>query len=409
MENPGQRIAVIGLGALGLVTVKNLTEAGFDVTGFDKCEYVGGLWHFTEDDHLPEKFRGKRVVVAGLANTGSDVVEALRGIAKEIYISHDHGTIVFPRFDASGKPYDHDLSNRKLAVADALRKISPAAHEMMLNGLMRHMQNCVFRIRPEFRLSPAPSFYHALPTISDTIVRNLDEGHVASVPNIAGIQGPKTLKMTDDTTLEADSIIWCTGYRSDYNILDPSVDPTRHTTPRWKSARGSRGRPLARLYQNIFSCDFPESLAFMGVVWFPAPAFSTFDLAAMAVAQVWAGRSSLPPKTEMNRAIDEHHAWLCTVAERGSTLPGWVKSADWLSWAHGAAGTGLDTRFGWGLEGWKFWWRHTELYKLLSDGIISPHAYRLFEGKRKIWSGALEELRYVNRDKLSHTLLAKAG
>ena len=43
-------VAVIGLGVLGLVAVKNLAEEGFDVTGFDANSYVGGLWHFTEDD-----------------------------------------------------------------------------------------------------------------------------------------------------------------------------------------------------------------------------------------------------------------------------------------------------------------------------------------------------------------------
>lgn len=37
-------------GALGLVTVKNLAEEGFAVTGFDRNEFVGGLWHYTDDD-----------------------------------------------------------------------------------------------------------------------------------------------------------------------------------------------------------------------------------------------------------------------------------------------------------------------------------------------------------------------
>lgn len=36
-------------GALGLVAVKNLLEEGFDVTGFDRNDYVGGLWRYTED------------------------------------------------------------------------------------------------------------------------------------------------------------------------------------------------------------------------------------------------------------------------------------------------------------------------------------------------------------------------
>lgn len=43
-------VAVVGLGASGLVTLKNLKEAGFEVTGFDRSSYVGGLWKYTDDD-----------------------------------------------------------------------------------------------------------------------------------------------------------------------------------------------------------------------------------------------------------------------------------------------------------------------------------------------------------------------
>jgi cation diffusion facilitator CzcD-associated flavoprotein CzcO len=34
---------------MGIVCVKNLLEEGFQVTGFEKSSYVGGLWHFTDD------------------------------------------------------------------------------------------------------------------------------------------------------------------------------------------------------------------------------------------------------------------------------------------------------------------------------------------------------------------------
>ncbi|ELR05858.1 hypothetical protein VC83_08303 [Pseudogymnoascus destructans] len=43
------RVAVIGLGAYGIVTVKNMLEVGFDVVGYDRNEYIGGLWTVTTD------------------------------------------------------------------------------------------------------------------------------------------------------------------------------------------------------------------------------------------------------------------------------------------------------------------------------------------------------------------------
>lgn len=35
---------------MGIAGVKNMLEEGFDVTGFEKSAYYGGLWHFTEDE-----------------------------------------------------------------------------------------------------------------------------------------------------------------------------------------------------------------------------------------------------------------------------------------------------------------------------------------------------------------------
>jgi dimethylaniline monooxygenase (N-oxide forming) len=35
---------------MGIVAVKNLIEEGFDVVGFERSSYIGGLWRFTEDE-----------------------------------------------------------------------------------------------------------------------------------------------------------------------------------------------------------------------------------------------------------------------------------------------------------------------------------------------------------------------
>lgn len=34
---------------MGIVAVKNLVEEGFEVTGFERSPYVGGLWHYTTE------------------------------------------------------------------------------------------------------------------------------------------------------------------------------------------------------------------------------------------------------------------------------------------------------------------------------------------------------------------------
>jgi hypothetical protein len=45
-------VCVIGLGPSGLVAVKQLKNAGFDVMGFDRCSSVGGRWSLDEDHKM---------------------------------------------------------------------------------------------------------------------------------------------------------------------------------------------------------------------------------------------------------------------------------------------------------------------------------------------------------------------
>jgi dimethylaniline monooxygenase (N-oxide forming) len=43
---------------MGVVAVKNLIEEGFKVTGFEKSGYVGGVWHYTDDENTLSVLKG---------------------------------------------------------------------------------------------------------------------------------------------------------------------------------------------------------------------------------------------------------------------------------------------------------------------------------------------------------------
>ncbi|SCV61125.1 flavin depend monooxygenase that catalyses the oxidation of rubrofusarin to 9-hydroxyrubrofusarin [Fusarium fujikuroi] len=500
MDKQPQKVAVIGLGIAGLVAVKNLLEVGFDVTGFERSEYVGGLWHYTEQDktsvlpstiiniskeraaftdfpypdstpshcpsakvqeyiesyvdhfnfrgklrlgvsvekvrrddadnrwvvdikgsepeyfdkvimatggnnrpHIPkvegmeqfegdvlhsrafkrpELYKGKRVIVVGVSNTGADTAAALCGHAEKIWLSRSHGVIVIPR-KRDGIPFDHTLTARTMAFMGTFESTFPSLYEIIFNAICKKMQDNAFKIRPEWGLSPAISVLHALPVISDNLIPLLESGDITSVPKIKRVTGPREIELTDGLRLD---------------LLDPSVDPTRNTTPKWAEAIGSRGKPLPRLYQNVFSLDYPDSLAFMGNLLVATTAFPISDICTMAIAQIWKGNSPLPSIDEMNRATDKHHETICKLANRGSVVPGWLRQSDWLAWADKAAGSQVYEHLGWGLKGWKLWWNDRALYRMLMDGVFTPFVWRVFdgEGKRKKWDGAREAIEKVN-------------
>lgn len=46
------KVAVIGAGPLGIMAIKNLKEDGFEVHGFEKRDWVGGLWKQSFDSSI---------------------------------------------------------------------------------------------------------------------------------------------------------------------------------------------------------------------------------------------------------------------------------------------------------------------------------------------------------------------
>lgn len=265
-----------------------------------------------------------------------------------------------------------------------------------MDSFILGMRNRIYDLKPEWRLDPAPSFNQQRPIVSDNLIDNLSKGLITSLYPIKEVLNAMTVELTDGTKVEVDSIIWCTGYTVDYSILGKN-NPTLYNTT--ESFQVANGRKAPRLYQNIISLEHPESLAFMGNLSFMNPAFLMFDLASMALAQVWKGASPLPSKAEMNRHVDEQHKWIASLANNGPVTPGLVKGIDWMEWVDEAAGLKMAENLGYGTKGWYFWLTDREFCNMVMDGLLLPFQYRLFEGgKRKRWEGARDAIIKVNKE-----------
>lgn len=254
------------------------------------------------------------------------------------------------------------------------------------------MQNKSFTIQSQWCPEPVGK----VPLVSDKLVPCLEDGSISSVAGIKRILSDTSVELQDGTSVDVEAIIWCTGYKSDFSMIDAQFDPTCYPQP-WLDAAGSNGKPLFRLYHNIFSVKKPDSLAFLGNVHITLSGFHIFDMASMAVAQVWAKKSLLPSLPAMNAAVDKHHEWLADEAKRTSNVsPGQCDAGAWVGAMDELAGTGVNEYLGYGLKGWLFWLRHRNFCNMLMGGIWSPHIHRVFEGKRKRWDGAGEAIVKVN-------------
>ncbi|KAH7390983.1 dimethylaniline monooxygenase 2 [Phaeosphaeria sp. MPI-PUGE-AT-0046c] len=506
--------AVIGLGAGGLVSLKNLKEQGFDVTGFERSSYIGGLWRYSDSDQLsvlsttvvniskergcftdfpysdsvpsyptaaqvhqyllsyakhfdlephfrlsapiqqvifdddrnqwivkiegesdkyfdkvlvaiggmvgqpstpfiggfdkfqgtsiharhfkrPADFSDKRVMVVGFGNSAADTATQLVGVASKIYLAHRHGAHVLPRI-INGAPIDHTHSLRLFNLQVLVMKYFPLAGERFFNNFVKGLQNKSFNLRPEWGFEPAQK----VPIVSDNLVDYLESGHIESTKGVKCILDNNTVELDDGRRVEVDAVVWCTGYKADFSIVDPRFDPTAPTTPAWSAAQGSNGKAMFNLWHNVFSAEKPDSLAFIGNVHLTLGGFPIFDMASMAVAQVWKGNSQLPSKEQIEREVSLHHDWLADLASRGHNVsPGNVDSGPWLRAMDDLGGTGVNEYLGYGWKGWWFWLRNMRFCNLLMGGIWSPCIYRVFEGKRKPWYGARKAIENVNAKK----------
>lgn len=362
-----------------------------------------------------------------MGNTSADIANALVGIASEVYLSHSRGAhvvrilLLFPPWhrlsntiflvlmqlprDHNGVPATSVLTHRLVRLQGTIDWIVPRLRDFISGQVLRKMTRTVFgELDPAWRLDDAPPATVTNPIINDELIPNLRAGSLMSVAGIQRITGPETVELADGSTVGADVIVCCVGYENNYDVLAPNVNPIKHDSDgssyrSWAAARGSRGRPLPRLYQNVFSIDRPDSLAFVGCAWFATGAFTVADIASMCITQVWRGKSRLPPPSAMERWMDGQTAWLTGLAKRGTIVPATVNMRAWLVWADETAGMGVEEHVAawWSWKSWVFWWRERELYGMIDRGVFTSAVWRLFRGgKRKAWEGARDEVRRLN-------------
>ncbi|KAF1972582.1 FAD/NAD(P)-binding domain-containing protein [Bimuria novae-zelandiae CBS 107.79] len=187
------------------------------------------------------------------------------------------------------------------------------------------------------------------PGASDTIIPLLQAGRLTSLHGIKRFLGPRSIEFTDGSVLDdIDAVVCATGYTADLTVA-PFL---------------SSSRP---------------------------PNYSGPELLPMAVSNIFRHAHPLPSLTQMESAVDAHHAWLAA-RYAADTTPGsfdrsMVKSWEFQGFLHEAAGTGMENlgepRLSW----------------VMNHGVETAHAFRVFEtGKRRAWEGAREAILRVNRD-----------
>ncbi|OTA99350.1 hypothetical protein M426DRAFT_67986, partial [Hypoxylon sp. CI-4A] len=314
---------------------------------------------------FPEPFRDKRVLVVGIGNTACEISLALRGQTTRLYQSYRRGRVMLSRYQDDDTPMDMHFSwpilrlkyflDHKIpwlitSVADKMmvtKMISDAARsEPAPPGISRDeiLKRAERRVREDWRLLPVPSMAHVHPAVQEDFFPALYNGDIIPVRGFKDFAGDHQVLLDDDTVMEVDAVIFCTGYDLDFRIMPElemdgacglslkkaggeSQEVARSSEESVEQPVGPKPRPrLPRLFQMIFPPRWASSIAFLSWMAPQENVWCICELTSMAVAQTWAAETAestgkptrsdgyrspalLPSLDEMNTRVDAYHRW----------------------------------------------------------------------------------------------------
>jgi cation diffusion facilitator CzcD-associated flavoprotein CzcO len=224
----------------------------------------------------PEVFAGRRVVVLGIGNSACDIaVEASRH-ARATYLAMRRGAWVIPKY-LFGVPTDH-LTDSPLARGPVrLQKL----------GMRTMLRVAVGRMTDYGLPKPDHDVLEAHPTVSDDLLSRLGHGDITVKPSIERFEG-STVRFTDGSAVEADVVVYCTGYKITFPFLDDSVV-------------GADDNHVD-LYRRVVPPDRP-GLYFIGLVQPLGAVMPLAEAQAHWVSDVIRGRVTLPSPAQMRRQV----------------------------------------------------------------------------------------------------------
>jgi hypothetical protein len=212
-----------------------------DVPRFPKIPgtFTGEVMH-SRDYRSVKQLADKRVVVVGAGNSACDIVVDATSVSRAVYQSMRRGTYFVPKF-MFGRPMDGIVNFcERLPMPRALRnRIYTLWHKLMVGKNSRYGL-------PE----PEHLIMDSHPTMNTTLPQLAAHGRIGIKPDIVELKDRKIV-FSDDSEVEADLLIYATGYEIALPFIDSSF------------LFDGAGRP--KLFLNVFHPEF-DDLFFVGLI-----------------------------------------------------------------------------------------------------------------------------------------------
>lgn len=330
------RVAVIGAGAAGLVSARELVAAGHRPTVFEASPLIGGVWAYSEEHgpmyeslrtNLPTdvmafpgvplppgvpRFPGHREVLAYL-EAFTDRLDLRPRIRLSTRVHQVEPT--GPGWSVDEEPFDAVvIANGHYNVPHHPRLPGRDKTHIAVSHSLEYRRPHGFRDQRVVLVGAKASGLDLaleIGTVAQTVFSCAREhqgssridapGDVRREPTVVAFDGDRAVRLADGRRLESiDALVLCTGYRYAFEFLASGVVEIEDN---W----------VHPLHLDIFAARNP-TLAFVGLPFQVVP-FPLFEAQARLLAKVWAGEVSLPSSEAMTEAV---HAEAATRLEAGT-------------------------------------------------------------------------------------------
>eukprot|EP00058_Branchiostoma_floridae_P007408 XP_002592896.1 hypothetical protein BRAFLDRAFT_65482 [Branchiostoma floridae] len=211
--------------------------------------------------------------------TGEEEVYVAR--CRKVLLSTRSGAWVLPNY-IFGRPTDHYACRTFLLLPWKLA-----------TNVLETVVSLIHGSPYKWGLNPKMRALQTQPTVSPTLIHNIQRNNIAIKPNITRFEG-STVHFTDGSSEVVDHVVMCTGFRVSLPFLPDEV----------KEKVLEEGSNSIKLYKNVFSPAVGHSMAFIGFVQ-PASGgiLSMSETQARWFAELCLNHVKLPSRAAMEAEI----------------------------------------------------------------------------------------------------------
>ncbi|XP_030061708.1 dimethylaniline monooxygenase [N-oxide-forming] 5 [Microcaecilia unicolor] len=266
-----------------LVCTGHHTDAYLPLASFPGIETFKGQYFHSRDYKDPEEFRGKRIIVIGIGNSGGDISVELSRTAQQVFLSTRRGSWILNRVSDYGYPIDMMGSTRFLNV---MKYTLPSSlvnwlAELKLN---RRFDHANYGLKPQHRV------FSQHPMVNDDLPNRILSGTVLVKPNVKKFT--ETAAIFEDGTVEEniDVVVFATGYSFAFPFLEESTVKVHNNH--------------VSLYKYIFPPDLEKStVAIIGLIQPLGAIMPISELQARWATRIFKGVTKLPTASNMKYDI----------------------------------------------------------------------------------------------------------